>query len=250
MKLTAILADDEPLALERLGALLEEDPALEILTRCSDGLQAQDALRALRPDVLFLDIQMPELDGFEVLSALEPGELPVVVFVTAYDQFAIKAFEASASDYLLKPVARQRLQATLARVREALEDRRARSRVARMEALLREVEPPSAERFVVRQEGRSKVVLARDVEAVEAEANYMWIHQGQEAHPVRGTLAGLERRLQGAGFLRTHRSWLVNLAHVREILEGEAQTVSGLKVPVSSGHRRNLEEALAQGRIR
>jgi two-component system LytT family response regulator len=248
MRITAVLTDDEPLALERLGALLEADPGLEILARCANGLETLDALRAHGPDVLFLDIQMPELDGFEVLAALDPSDLPVVVFVTAYDQFAIKAFEASAFDYLLKPVSRQRLEATLARVRQALEDRRARSRVARMEALLREVESPSAERFVVRQEGRSRVIQARDVEAVEAEANYMWIHQGPEAHPVRGTLASLEKRLQGAGFLRTHRSWLVNLAHVREVLEAEALTGSGLKVPVSSGHRRSLEEALAKGR--
>lgn len=251
MRIRTLLTDDEPLALERLRGFLQQDPEIEIVGECLDGLQTLEAICALKPDLLFLDIQMPELDGFEVVEALEPGRRPLIVFATAYDQYALKAFQARALDYLLKPFSGERLREAVDRAKRDLEGQRAIGQRQELEALLKAVEsrPRIQERLVVRDGEGARVIPVAHVEAIEAEANYMWVHRGQDAYPLRGTLAVLEARLEPLGFLRTHRSWLLNLRQLREIRPGAkggltAITLAGLSIPVSMGHRKALEEAV------
>lgn len=251
MKVRTLLADDEPLALERLRGFLEADSGIEIVGECLDGLRTLESIRILKPDLLFLDIQMPELDGFEVLEALEPEARPAVVFATAFDRYALKAFEARALDYLLKPFSRERLREALDRARRNLEGGRALEQRHEVESLLKSVEsrPRFPERLVVRDGDGIRVLPVNQVEAIEAESNYMWVHRGKEAYPLRGTMAQLESRLEPHGFLRTHRSWILNLHRLQELRPGvkgglTAVTVAGLAIPVSAGHRKGLEEAV------
>lgn len=246
MPLKTLLVDDEPLALERLRDLLMEADDVEIAGTAANGLEALEALRELRPDLVFLDIQMPELDGFEVIQALGPEAMPMVVFATAYDRFAIRAFEKRALDYLLKPFSAERLRDTLQRARET---RAARTDQDRLQGLLKDLEPRRRERFVVRKGDRFVVLPVQEVEAIEAESNYMWLYRGGEAYSLRATLAALEDGLDPARFLRAHRSWMLNLQRVRELLPGPkgglvAVTAGGLKVPVSQAHRKSLEARL------
>jgi len=253
MKIRTVLVDDEPLALERLREFLGDDPDIEILAECINGLQAVETITRLHPDLLFLDIQMPELDGFEVLEALDPEHLPVVVFATAFDTFAIQAFDARALDYLLKPFSRARLRESVLRAKESIETQRAHRKLDKMEALLKDLETRQQRctRFVVQRDERALVVQARDVEAIEAEANYMWLYKGKETFSIRGTMASLENRMDPAMFLRVHRSWMVNVPLVTELRPRAggklaAVTISGLSVPVSTASKKQLEEALAQ----
>jgi two-component system, LytTR family, response regulator len=252
MNIRTLLVDDEPLALERLKLFLADQPDIEIVGACGDGLQALDAIARLEPQLLFLDIQMPELDGFEVLEALDPEHLPVVIFATAFDQFAIQAFEARALDYLLKPFSKARLLESVARAKEALEARQAHRKLDQMEALLKDLEirKQRCTRFVVQHNDRALVIPAREVDAIEAEANYMWLYRGKETFALRGTMASLENRLDPAMFLRVHRSWILNVPLVKELGPREggktaAFTASGLCVPVSAASKKRLEEALA-----
>lgn len=248
MRLRTLLVDDEPLALERLQGLLKSDGGLEIIGTCSSGLDALESIRQLKPDLVFLDIQMPELDGFEVLEALDCDEMPLVVFVTAFDRYAIRAFEARALDYLLKPFSSERLRETVERVKEAKLTRDAQGR---LHELLRDIEFRQKDRFVVRRGDRFLVISASEVEAIEAEGNYMWIHRGKEAFPLRATLATLEKNLNPDFFIRTHRSWIMNIRRIRELAPGAkgglvAVTSSGMHAPVSAKHRKQFEEQLSQ----
>lgn len=247
MKLRTLLVDDEPLALERLQGFLEKDGDLELIGTATDGLQALEAIRSQKPDLLFLDIQMPELDGFEVLEAVESEEMPLVVFATAFDRYAIRAFEARALDYLLKPFGETRLRETVQRAKEA---RRAQDAQRNLKHLLEDVGSRRKNRFVVRHEDHYLVIPATEVDAIEAEANYMWIYRRQDAFPLRATLATLEKCLDPAIFVRTHRSWILNIQKVQTLLPGAkggrvAVTSNGLKVPVSVAHRKNLEARLS-----
>lgn len=248
--LKVVLADDEPLAMDRLRELLQAIPDLEILAECGDGLQTLSALQTHKPDLLFLDIQMPELDGFEVLEALDPEAMPLVIFATAYDRYALRAFESRALDYLLKPFSRARLQEAVERARQSLEQRRAFEQRDQIQGLLRTVaDRPRAERLLVRQGDRALLLHPREVEAVEAEANYMWVYRGQEGYVMRGTLAELEQRLQPFGFMRTHRSWILNPSLARELAPGTKGgltviTVGGVKVPCTATQRKELEARL------
>jgi len=253
MTIRTLLVDDEPLALERLRDLLRADPEVEVVGACLDGARALEAIRLLQPDLLFLDIQMPELDGFEVLEALAPGERPLTVFATAYDRFALQAFQARALDYLLKPFGMERLRETLSRVKAVLRGARAVEHQGELEALLASVERrPRPERFVIQVDRRVVVLSADEVDAVEAEGNYAWVYRGKDAYPVRGTMASLEARLGPLGFVRVHRSWLLNLDRLRELQLGAkggiAVTAGELRVPVSGPLRRKLQEALEAGR--
>lgn len=247
MKLRTLLVDDEPLALERLHDLLAEDPDLEILGHATNGLQALETIRSHKPELIFLDIQMPELDGFEVLEALQPDEMPLVVFATAYDRHAIRAFEARALDYLLKPFSLERLRETTRRAKEFHSGQEAK---ARLHGLVQDLETSRKDRFVVRHGERFLVIPAGDIDAIEAEANYMWIHRGRDTFPLRATLATLEKSLDPSLFVRAHRSWMLNVQKIRELLPGTkggllAVTASGIRVPVSAGHRKDVEARLA-----
>lgn len=217
-----LIADDEPPARAKVRRFLAADPEVDVVGEAGSGPEAVEAIRRLRPELLFLDIQMPGADGFGVLAALEGEALPHVVFVTAYDAYALRAFEVHAVDYLLKPFDADRFRTALVRAKE-----RVRARVPadddleqRIRRVLAEARPAPAaylDRVLVRTGGRAVFVRTDEVDWLEAEENYVRLHAGTESYLVRGTLAGLEERLDPAKFIRVHRSHVVNLGSIREL---------------------------------
>jgi len=215
----AIIADDEPLARERVRSLLSDEPGVEIVAECANGAQTLKAAQERRPDLLFLDVQMPRLNGFEVLEALEPGQMPVVIFTTAHDEHAIRAFEANALDYLLKPFTEARFKKALERAREQLQRGPRRLPEPQLAALLNHVRTatPGGGRILIRSPGRILFLKPEEIDHVEAAGNYVVLHAGKEHHVVRETTAAMETRLAPAGFMRINRSIIVNLARIREV---------------------------------
>lgn len=213
--LRAIVVDDEPLARARLCRLLERSGDASVIAECADGRSAIDRVRALRPDIVFLDVQMPELDGFGVLAALEPDAAPVIVFVTAFDRYAVRAFDAHAVDYLLKPFDAARLERALVRVRKRLSGEAIGPHLAHVLAALGA--PARRERLAVPVGDRTLFVELREIDYLEAEGNYVAVHIGNRSHLVRETLATMEARLDAAAFLRIHRSRIVRLDRIRAI---------------------------------
>lgn len=217
MKLGAIIADDEPLARERVRTLLSEEPDVEVLAECANGAQTLKAAQEHEPDLLFLDVQMPRLNGFEVLEALGQP-LPVVIFTTAHDEHALRAFEVNALDYLLKPFTEARFKRAVQRARDQLEKNSKRQPDARLAALLDHVRASTpGGRILVRSPERIVFLKPEEIDHVEAAGNYVVLHAGKETHIVRETTAAMEARLAGAGFMRISRSIIVNLARVREV---------------------------------
>jgi len=216
MTVSVLIVDDEPLARQRLQRLLRGEPDLKLLPPCADGRDAVAVILERRPDLLFLDVQMPGMTGFDVLAAVGARAMPVVIFVTAHDRFALQAFEAAAVDYLLKPFGTERVQKALARARDVLAG--ARRRVEQQhDELLRATAGARDDSYVlVRKRERVIVLRAEEIDFVEAYGDYVRLRAGQDQHVVRGTLADMERRLKPAGFVRIHRSRLVNWQRVRE----------------------------------
>ena len=251
MRIRALIVDDEPPARRRIRDLLEAEEDVEVVGECRDGRQAIATIESVRPDLVFLDVQMPEAGGFEVVEALGPERLPVVVFVTAYDQYALKAFEVHALDYLLKPFDRERFHAALQRVREELRRPREGGIDPRIAALLEELRPAPRrlERIPVRTGARIRLVPVEEIDYLRAETNYVRLHVGERSHLVRDTLSGLEARLDPACFLRIHRSLIVNLSRVREVeplFAGEYVVVlrDGTKLTSGRSFRARIQEAL------
>ncbi|MGE0442220.1 MAG: LytR/AlgR family response regulator transcription factor [Gemmatimonadales bacterium] len=211
MTIRAVIADDEPPARRKLRALLGRWPEIEIVGEAGDGLEAVAVVERHRPELLFLDIRMPELDGFEVLRSLDPERRPQVVFVTAYDAFAVRAFEVGAVDYVLKPVAPDRLATAV----ERAADRINRDVPAPLEPLLEAVgRETRLDRFLVRSLDRLLVIDVTEVRWIEAAGNYVKLQTASGRHLVRGTLRSLEARLDPTRFVRIHRSTLVALPEV------------------------------------
>lgn len=218
MKIRAIIADDEPLARERIRSLLADEPDVEVVAECSNGAQTLKATQERRPDLLFLDVQMPRLNGFEVLEALEPGQIPVVIFTTAHDEHAIRAFEVNALDYLLKPFTQARFKMALHRTRRELERSSRRGPNPQLAALLNHVHAAApGGRILVRSPERIVFLKPEEIDHVEAAGNYVILHSGKERHIVRETTAAMEARLAPAGFMRISRSVIVNLARICEV---------------------------------
>lgn len=247
----ALIVDDEPLAREGVRMHLEERPEFEVVGEVEDGRAAVAAIRELTPDVVFLDVQMPGLDGFGVLRELAGEPLPEIVFVTAYDQFALQAFEAHALDYLLKPFDGERFDASLARVRRQLESRRRVDVDDRLRALLEDVGSRGRwlERLVVRDGSRMLIVRVDDLDWVEAAANYVKLHTHGRSWLLRETMSGLEKQLDPARFLRIHRSTIVNIDRIRELeplFQGDYLVVlqDGTRLTSSRGYRDRLRGLL------
>ncbi len=214
----AILADDERVGRARLRRMLEREPDIEVVAECADGLAAVESVRELHPDLLFLDINMPGMDGFDVLEKINPAPLPIVIFVTSYDEHAVRAFEACALDYLLKPVSPERLAKTLARARPHFAAAVAAGVPANAPALARdETNVVAPARFVVRSGGRVSFVAVEEIDWVEAAGNYAVFHVGKQNHMVRETMASLEGQLPPDSFLRVSRSAILNLRRVKEL---------------------------------
>jgi len=210
----ALIIDDEEPARRRLRELLEEVDAITVRAECADGHEAVEAIESERPDLIFLDVQMPEMDGFEVLATVEPGLIPVVIFVTAYDHHAVEAFEARALDYLLKPFSRPRFDDALDRARERLAEP-AGNHAEEVDRLLDERGPPS--RIAVREDRRIRFVEVASIDWLEADGNYVLLHTGEEVHRIRATLKRTVERLEPAGFMRIHQSYAVNRARITEL---------------------------------
>ena len=258
--LRVVIADDEPLARQRVRRLLRRETDVQVVGECADGAETVAALLRESPDLLFLDVQMPELDGFAVLRALPEDVLPLTVFVTAFDQYALRAFEARALDYLLKPFTEARFHAAFGRARDALGQGGTGERVALLalvEQLRGEVRglgpaggPPAPDRLLVKEEGRVLVVPLGQVDYLEASRNHVRVHAGRTVHVLRETLSSLEARLDPGRFARIHRSVLVNLDRVAEIqpwFSGDAMVLlhGGAKLRLSRSYRQALEERLA-----
>jgi two-component system LytT family response regulator len=237
----AMIVDDEPLARERIRDLLATDPEVAVEIECADGVEAVDAIREHAPDLLFLDVQMPERDGFDVVAEVGVDAVPAIVFVTAYDRYAVRAFEVHAVDYLLKPFDEERFREAVTRAKRRA--RRGRDEVdARIRAAIAELRPCYVDRITVRSGERLLLVRAEEIDWIEAEGNYVKLHAGAETHMVRETIGGLEARLDPARFARTHRSTIVNLDRVREIeptFHGDYRVVlrNGTKLPLSRTYR-------------
>lgn len=218
MILRTIIADDEPLARERVRSLLADEPGVKVVAECSDGAQTLKAAREHRPDLLFLDVQMPRLNGFEVLEALEPDHAPAVIFTTAHDEHAIRAFEVSALDYLLKPFSEERFRRAVQRGRDQLAKGIAQKPLAQVSALINHLHTTSpGARILVRSPERILFLKPDEIDHVEAAGNYVVLHAGKERHIVRETTSAMEHRLVPAGFMRISRSIIVNLSRVREV---------------------------------
>ena len=217
MTVTVLIVDDEPLARQRLQRLLRGEPDLKLLPPCADGRAAVAAILERRPDLLFLDVQMPGMTGFEVLAAVGARAMPVVIFVTAHDRFALQAFEAAAVDYLLKPFGPERVQKALGRARDVLAGGMRRRIEQQYDGLLRATAGEREDNCVlVRKRERVLVLRPDEIDFVEAYGDYVRLRSGPDTHVVRGTLSDMERRLAPAGFVRIHRSRLVNWQRVRE----------------------------------
>ena len=220
MKLTALIVDDEPLARERLRTLLAAEPDLEVLGECVNGREAVTAVKKQRPDLLFLDIQMPELDGFQTLAQLTQP-MPAVIFVTAFDEHAVRAFEVHALDYLLKPFKPARFRAALTRAREQLAKKSGGDDTSKRILELLEARAAAAPeylaRLAVRDRDKVRFVKTADIDWIEASGNYLVLHAGKENHVLRETLTSLEGQLSPKEFFRINRSALVHVDRVRHV---------------------------------
>lgn len=235
-----VIVDDEPLARRGIRQLLAAHADVEIAGEAGNGREAVRMLKMLQPDVVFLDIQMPELDGFAVLRELDPGQVPLIIFVTAFDTFALRAFDSQAVDYLVKPVPEARFLDALHRVRERLQSRWSDGRAPR---------PAPPRRLVIGTSGADLVVDLSEIEWIEADDYYAAVHARGRRHLVRESLASLEGRLDRARFVRVHRSAIVNLSHIREVrtpADRDAAIVlrSGAEVPLSRRRREQVAEAI------
>lgn len=221
MKIRAVIADDEALARQRIRALSSVAADIEIVAECPDGLATIEAVEAHAPDLLFLDVQMPRADGFAVLEALESNgvPLPIVIFTTAFDEHAIRAFDVHALDYLLKPFKESRFHQALERARQQLTAQKAPADDTQLGALLAHLRAGQSggPRILVKLPDRLFFLKADQVDHIEAAGNYVVVHVGQERHVVRETLAGLEKRLKDAGFMRVSRSAIINLNRIKEL---------------------------------
>ncbi len=253
MKIRTLLVDDEALARERLRTLLAGEADLEIIGECADGAEAIEALERDAPDLVFLDVQMPELDGFEVLATARPPRPPVVIFTTAYSEHALRAFEVHALDYLLKPFDSDRLRLALHRAREHLRLARVEALNEKLNALLAEMRPapPRADRLVVKTGGRVMLIRTADVDWIESADNYVTLHVGPESHMLRETMASLEARLDPRHFLRISRSTIVNLDRIKELqpmFHGDYAVIlrNGTRLSLSRSFRDKLQHLLGR----
>jgi len=253
LTLRTIIVDDEVLARRKIRSFLAEDPRFSVVAECSDGRQAASVIRSEQPDLVFLDVQMPGRNGFEVLDSLSEQALPSVIFVTAFDRYAVEAFEVRAIDYLLKPFNKSRFAQALERVVEARSRGRSRGRKEELKSALQELESESRERErIVVKSGSRLIFLRKDaIEWVEAQGDYIRLHVGREAHLLRETMTAVTERLDSPRFVRIHRSRIVNLDFVRELrpLWGGDYTVlmrDGTQLTLSRTYRATLEAILAR----
>ena len=218
-KIRTVLVDDEDLARERIQSLLEQQPDIEIVGLCADGTSAIETIDREHPELVFLDVQMPGMDGFEVVENIDPEHMPAIVFVTAYDGHALRAFEINALDFLLKPFDQARFEKALERARAQLQRDRNSLIDARLVSLLEGLHEDRKypERLIVKSGGRVFFVRTEDIDWVEASGNYVKIHAKGEAHLIRESMKNMEAKLDAKTFVRIHRSAIVNIDRIKEL---------------------------------
>lgn len=252
MTIRTLVVDDEPLGRERITALLADEADVEVVGECGDGPSALEAIQREQPHLVFLDVQMPERDGFFVMESLERGKLPFVVFVTAYDNYALRAFEVRALDYLLKPFDRARFARALERVRSELAHLESDALAQRVLAMASDYKPDRSvpsDRLVIKSGGRVFFLRAREIDWIEAAGNYLKLHVGPESHMIRQTMAAIEEQLDPSTFFRIHRSQIVNIDRIKEmqpLFNGEYEVVlrTGARLTLSRGYRDKLQSRL------
>lgn len=251
MKLRTLIIDDEVLSRKKIRAFLQEHPEFQVVGECADGEQAVAEIRRHKPDLIFLDVQIPGRNGFEVLEGLGDECVPAIIFVTAFDKYAVRAFEVRALDYLLKPFNKARFAEALNRFHERGARLSGADRKHEMKAVLQELQRESREneRIVVKSGSRTIFLRKGSIEWVEAQGDYVKLHSGKESHLLRETMSALTERLDPGRFVRIHRSRIVNLDCIREIrpLWGGDCTVlmrDGTELTMSRTYRANLQDAL------
>jgi two-component system, LytTR family, response regulator len=250
--LRVLIVDDEPPGREGVRARLQHLPDVEVVGECGSGREAVQAIRSLAPDVIFLDVQMPGGGGFDVVEQVGPEALPIVIFVTAWDQHAIRAFEANALDYLLKPIDDDRFDQALERARRRITEQRQSAMGRRLSAAFADAgmalptRPQPIERFLIRQKDRVVVIPVGEIDRIAAAGDYVTLHAGPTRYHLRETMSRIEQRLDPQRFARIHRSTIVNLARVRELRPhlGRDHVVilaDGTRLRLSRGYRGRIE---------
>jgi len=251
MKIRTLIVDDEGPARARICQLLKNESDFEVVGECANGRQAVGAIQKQRPDLLFLDVQMPRLSGFEVCAAITDVPMPLVIFVTAYDQYALQAFEVHAIDYLLKPFDRERFQKSLRHAREQLRRGETGLSEQRLAALLENLRPNASrpDRLAVKANGRVVFVRVEEIDWIEADGNYVHLRIGNITHQLRETLGGLETQLSSERFMRISRSVIVNLDRIKELqamFYGDYAVIlhNGARLTLSRNFRDRLEKLI------
>jgi two-component system, LytTR family, response regulator len=241
-RIRAIIVDDEPLARRGVRQLLGSHRDVEVVAEARNGREAIRAIRELRPDLLFLDVQMPELDGFDVLREIGVSFMPAIIFVTAHDEFAVRAFDAHALDYLVKPLEEARFAEALGRMRERILSMKAVDVSRKLTALLAMREQERTKQRILVPTAAGELVLdADEIDWIEADDYYAAVHARRGRHLIRESLTSLEQRLDGSRFVRAHRSAIVNVDRIREVTTEHGETLlvltDGRRVPVSRRRR-------------
>lgn len=272
-KIRALVVDDESLAREALLVMLGGDPEIEVIAECRNGKEAVTAIREQSPEVVFLDIQMPEMDGFQVVEAVGAMQMPVTIFVTAYDKHALRAFEAHALDYLLKPFDHDRFNTALQRAKTCVRQQKLSEISEGLFAMLQDLklktaDPPSEvdskklespaqkepiDRVVIKAGGRIYFLKVEEIDWVEGAGDYLSLHSGNQTHLIRETMGSFHAKLNPRKFLRIHRSTLVNIERIKDIrplFKGEylITLTSGIRLKASRGYRHELQPLLDQAR--
>jgi two-component system LytT family response regulator len=246
-----LIVDDEPLAREKIRRMVEDDPEMEVIGECVNGREAVTAVQSLLPDLMLLDVEMPAFDGFAVLEALKSSHLPLVIFITAFDHYAVRAFKVHALDYLLKPFDRERFVAAIEHAKAHLRQARTEHLNQRLLDLLKQMETGSKhlERIFIKTDGRVFFLQTADIDWIEAEGNYVKLHTASKPYLLRESISSLEAQLDPKGFARIHRSTIVNLCRIKELQSwshGEYRVIlhDGTKLMLSRNYRDALQEIL------
>ena len=257
-RVRAVIVEEEPQAQQHLQDLLLDHGDVVVVAKCSNGIDALGIIDNLRPDLVFIDVHLPDLDGFGVLDALRSAHvepLPLIVFTTSCDRYALKAFEHHAFDYLVMPFGPERFRTLLNRVREHLRSCHSGDLLQHTEALLKTMRGNASGRIIVKSNGRFVFLQADDIVCISAEGNYIRLHLASGSHLIREAMNRIEQRLDPTIFIRVHRSWIVNLSHVREIraaveeADGAVLLRDGTRLSLSRGYRARIEDLLVRDAV-